>query len=226
MTTRHTRIGDAVLFATAVALGGVWAHQVRAQTTFDRPPSESELESALGLGAPKVPGIKKRSLVIDQGEVNAPAPAPRPAPASPVAAAVPARPVTHAPAPAPTPAAAAPAAAASGEKTVAMRIMFDYDSAAIRPDSEAFISPLADILKKNPQAQVVIVGHTDASGSFDYNTRLSQRRANAVRDDLVNRYGIDAERLSTIGKGPSELQLPDDPTNPKNRRVEFKLRNL
>ncbi len=68
-----------------------------------------------------------------------------------------------------------------------------------------------------------ILGHTDATGTPEYNQRLSQRRAEAVKDWLVKRYGMNASRLETVGKGSSELLVPatgsvDDQA--PNRRVE------
>jgi outer membrane protein OmpA-like peptidoglycan-associated protein len=69
---------------------------------------------------------------------------------------------------------------------------------------------------------VVIEGHTDSAGSEEYNQGLSERRANAVRDDLVNEHDIDADRVSTVGYGESR---PVDTNNTEagranNRRIE------
>jgi OOP family OmpA-OmpF porin len=68
-----------------------------------------------------------------------------------------------------------------------------------------------------------IVGHTDSSGSADYNRNLSERRAESVRAFLIDK-GVAAGRLDWTGYGEDEPLLPDDPGNPSNRRVE--IRNL
>ncbi|MFQ5566152.1 MAG: OmpA family protein [Paracoccaceae bacterium] len=80
-------------------------------------------------------------------------------------------------------------------------IHFDYDSAAIRPDSEPSLAEIAKMLKAQPDLKVVIVGHTDSQGSLDYNMGLSKRRAAAVVDALVKQYGIARGRLSSDGVG-------------------------
>ena len=68
--------------------------------------------------------------------------------------------------------------------------------------------------------RIQVAGHTDASGSASYNQKLSQRRANSVKDYLVEN-GIDPRRLDAIGLGESKLLLPESPNHAKNRRVEL-----
>jgi hypothetical protein len=68
---------------------------------------------------------------------------------------------------------------------------------------------------------IVISGHTDARGSADYNMRLSERRAQAVRQFLITEKGISAGRLAAKGYGKTQLLLPSDPNNELNRRVQF-----
>ena len=80
-------------------------------------------------------------------------------------------------------------------------IQFDYDSAAIRPDSEPSIAEIAKMLMAKPDLAVVIVGHTDSQGGLDYNMSLSKRRAAAVVDALVKQHGIARGRLSSDGVG-------------------------
>ena len=67
--------------------------------------------------------------------------------------------------------------------------------------------------------QFVLEGHTDAVGSDRYNLELSERRADAVRSYLRNSYRVAPERMTTVGKGESELLLPEQPTAAPNRRV-------
>jgi outer membrane protein OmpA-like peptidoglycan-associated protein len=68
---------------------------------------------------------------------------------------------------------------------------------------------------------VIISGHTDATGSVEYNPKLSERRALMVKSYLVQQ-GIDKKRLTAAGYGKSKLLLPEQPTNALNRRVEFR----
>jgi OmpA-OmpF porin, OOP family len=81
-------------------------------------------------------------------------------------------------------------------------IYFDYDSAAIKPESEPSLKMIAEMLKQNNSLKVYIVGHTDMTGSLEYNLELSRRRAEAVVKELVNAYGISYDRLKAMGVGP------------------------
>jgi outer membrane protein OmpA-like peptidoglycan-associated protein len=84
------------------------------------------------------------------------------------------------------------------------------------------IQNLAKSLKDNPDTDVTIIGHTDNSGSDEYNNRLSERRAEAVKTFTINQ-GIGASRINTRGKGESE-PIADNSTEEgkaKNRRVEI-----
>jgi peptidoglycan-associated lipoprotein len=77
---------------------------------------------------------------------------------------------------------------------------FDYDSAEIRADAREALQKTADFLKKYPQARVVIEGHCDERGSTEYNLALGDRRANAVKQYLIN-LGIPAANLNTVSYG-------------------------
>jgi outer membrane protein OmpA-like peptidoglycan-associated protein len=70
-----------------------------------------------------------------------------------------------------------------------------------------------------PQTNILVEGHTDIKGSESYNQQLSERRAQAVRDALVNR-GVDSRRLRVIGYGESQPISSDDAMN---RRVELRI---
>ena len=74
----------------------------------------------------------------------------------------------------------------------------------------------------SPESIVTIEGHTDASGSAAYNLELSRVRARAVRDYLVQRHGIDAARLKTVGYGKDRPIEDSDPHAAINRRVQFR----
>jgi outer membrane protein OmpA-like peptidoglycan-associated protein len=105
------------------------------------------------------------------------------------------------------------------------KIQFAFDSADILPVSHGLMGEIAAVLKENEQIEVVqIEGHTDISGKADYNRKLSQRRAESVRDFLV-KYGIAGKRLVCRGFGP-DRPIADNATDEgkeKNRRVEFNI---
>lgn len=106
------------------------------------------------------------------------------------------------------------------------RILFDFDSAAIRTtdDSLTILRNYADVLREDyPDAIVVIVGHTDSSGTDAYNWGLSQRRAEAVKTLLVRTYDIAPERLVTKWFGETQPIASNvaETGRAQNRRVEF-----
>ncbi len=119
----------------------------------------------------------------------------------------------------------APAAAALGCGSIIHGINFDFDSAAIRPDSEPVLATLFKGLSGDRSAAIVIEGHTSSEGTNDYNQRLSERRAKAIVDDLVKR-GIDAKRLQAAGLGETRpiASNNDESGRSLNRRVEVKCR--
>lgn len=101
-------------------------------------------------------------------------------------------------------------------------ITFGFDSAEIRPDSEPVLADLFDGLQADAAATIVIEGHTSSEGSDAYNQALSERRAQAVVDDLVRR-GLDASRLRAVGRGEANPIAPNDDESGRslNRRVEI-----
>jgi len=101
-------------------------------------------------------------------------------------------------------------------------ILFDLDSATIRPESKPVLDEVVASLKAEPTWQLTIEGHTDATGSAEHNRVLSQQRADAVKAHLVA-AGIDAGRLKTAGFGASQ-PVADNATElgrSQNRRVEL-----
>lgn len=81
-------------------------------------------------------------------------------------------------------------------------MLFDVDSAILKPGSYDELDRVATVLRKYPQTRIRIEGHTDSTGSEQYNQSLSERRAMAVRDALVQR-GVDPRRIETVGFGES-----------------------
>ena len=104
---------------------------------------------------------------------------------------------------------------------VNIQITFDFDSAALREDQKPKLTTLCQVMNAVDVEVFRIVGHTDASGSADYNERLSLLRAQEVKRFLVSDCGIDANRLEAVGVGESFLFDQTDPNGDINRRVEF-----
>lgn len=102
-------------------------------------------------------------------------------------------------------------------------IEFDLDSAALRSEAQRHLDAFAEALRNPALAgqSFLVEGHTDATGPADYNLELSQRRATAVVDYLVER-GIEPERLLARGFGETQPRT-SDPGNRANRRVETRL---
>lgn len=113
-------------------------------------------------------------------------------------------------------------ALAKERRAVLYGIYFDFNSATIKPQSEAVLRTIVEVMKKEPDWVLVVEGHTDNIGGAASNQDLSSRRAAAVKNALVER-GVSAERLNTAGFGAS---VPRE-TNAtlagraRNRRVEL-----
>lgn len=103
-------------------------------------------------------------------------------------------------------------------------ILFDFDSAALRPEARTNLRDLAESLREYDNTEVMIVGHTDAVGSETYNHRLSERRANAAAEYLTE-LGIPLIRISQTGKGETEPVASNDTDygRQQNRRVEIAI---
>ena len=105
--------------------------------------------------------------------------------------------------------------------SVELEVHFDFDSddlhEAATPDIEAAAAVLVDHF---PNTRFRVAGYTDAAGSADYNMDLSERRARAVYQQLVENYGVPADRLESEGFGEDEA---DDATDAQRRRVELQI---
>jgi len=102
-------------------------------------------------------------------------------------------------------------------------IFFSFNSDEIRKESEPRLNDIAAVLKGRPDWKLKVEGHTDSLAADDYNLKLSQRRAAAVKNALVSRYGIDAARLATEGLGETKPRASNDTLagRARNRRVEL-----
>ena len=108
---------------------------------------------------------------------------------------------------------------------VELDVKFDFDRAEVKPGSYDDIRNLADFMKEYRQTTTVVEGHTDSVGTDAYNQRLSERRANAVRDVLVNEHGLERNRIDAVGYGESR-PVADNSTEEGraiNRRVEAEV---
>jgi outer membrane protein OmpA-like peptidoglycan-associated protein len=103
-------------------------------------------------------------------------------------------------------------------------IQFGYDSTEILPDSRPYLDSVGAMLRL-PEARgkkVVIVGHTDARGSEQYNQALSERRAAAVRSYLTREFDVSPSQIEIEGEGEHDPLSDSDPYDAQNRRVEFR----
>lgn len=110
-------------------------------------------------------------------------------------------------------------------KVILKNLFFEVAMADILPASEPTLEELYQFLLNNTKVNIQIVGHTDNSGNANYNQRLSQNRAKAVQDALIKK-GIDASRLSWLGKGANEPIATNvtEEGRAKNRRVEIVIK--
>ncbi len=111
-----------------------------------------------------------------------------------------------------------------GLKIRISNIEFDFGSSSIRKRGRGILDRVYKILEKYGSYDIVIEGHTDDVGSEEYNLKLSEKRALAVRDYLINK-GTKPERLRYVGMGESLPFYPNtnDENRRRNRRVEFLL---
>jgi outer membrane protein OmpA-like peptidoglycan-associated protein len=102
-----------------------------------------------------------------------------------------------------------------------LEIYFDFDSSVITPQAVLTLVKLGQALASEQlrTASFLIGGHTDAQGAADYNQRLSEARAAAVKAFLVSNFQLAAQQLISVGYGKEDLKNPGDPQAPENRRV-------
>jgi outer membrane protein OmpA-like peptidoglycan-associated protein len=113
----------------------------------------------------------------------------------------------------------------STTKKLSMQINFELNSARLTPAGRRALQPVGEALAANElrNKRFIIEGHTDAKGKASYNLTLSKRRAQAVKQYLVNNFAMDPSHLVAVGKGSSELLNSAAPDAPENRRVVIAL---
>lgn len=104
-----------------------------------------------------------------------------------------------------------------------VEIDFDFDSDRIKPASFQALGAMADALHHPVllDDKFLIVGHTDAKGTRQYNLDLSQRRADAIRNTLITVFRVPPQRLAAFGLGEEQLRDPAHPDAAVNRRVQL-----
>jgi outer membrane protein OmpA-like peptidoglycan-associated protein len=108
--------------------------------------------------------------------------------------------------------------------TFSSGLLYDFDSDVVRSDAAQNLRTLAASLGKYPNTDLLIVGHTDATGTESYNQGLSERRAKAAANYLVGE-GVSPGRLRSVGRGETEPIAPNDTEGgqARNRRVEVAI---
>ncbi len=119
--------------------------------------------------------------------------------------------------------------AAMPEPPVSQDLFFKLDSLNLTPESEAALQGFLDTLKTRKAVEIVITGHTDTTGSDDYNDARALQRAESIKNTLLPvllKYGVGADSVTAVGRGKRDLlnATPDDTPEPLNRRVEITVR--
>jgi OOP family OmpA-OmpF porin len=102
-------------------------------------------------------------------------------------------------------------------------IHFDIDDHKVRYSDFGNLSNVANVLMRNPEVKLVVVGYTDSTASPEYNNVLSYKRAKAAIDHLVNNYAIERDRFFLQYSGEDNALVPANGSSFMNRRVEFKV---
>jgi outer membrane protein OmpA-like peptidoglycan-associated protein len=104
-------------------------------------------------------------------------------------------------------------------------ILFDFNDSNLKPEAEAAIKKISDILKKHPDREIRVSGHTDSIGKKEYNQKLSEYRAKSVLHELVENHKMDESKISFKGYGDINPVAPNDSEDnrARNRRVEITL---
>lgn len=111
---------------------------------------------------------------------------------------------------------------ADKKPSIDLEVNFEYNSATIGSKAQPQVTVLGQALSSSDLKgrTFVVAGHTDGKGGESYNQELSERRAEAVKRFLAEKYGIEASNLVTVGYGKTRLKNSSDPTAADNRRVQ------
>ncbi len=107
------------------------------------------------------------------------------------------------------------------EVSMTLNVEFDKNSAEVKDTYGPLLEKAADFMKKYPETAAVIEGHTDSTGRAEYNLAISQKRADSVKNYLVERFEIDPSRIKAVGFGETK-PIADNKTKEgreRNRRV-------
>lgn len=112
-----------------------------------------------------------------------------------------------------------------GRNAVWYHVSFDTNAVAISPDGQSVVADVTSYLQGNPNAIATIIGRTNTVGSPDYNMHLSHQRADAVRDALVYRGNVAADRVETRWTGETRLKVATagDVADGSNRVVDIAI---
>ncbi len=144
-----------------------------------------------------------------------------PKPATPAAPATPAE-----PAPPATPAKPAPESVKQSI-TIQAEALFDFDKSVVKPDGKKSLDDAIAKMKGVDVDMIIATGHTDSIGTDAYNQKLSERRANAVKDYLVSK-GVPGNKITTLGKGETQPVASNKTKDgrAKNRRVDVEFKGV
>jgi len=108
-------------------------------------------------------------------------------------------------------------------RVVLYGILFDFNKDSVKPESDPTLEQISTLLKNEPDLKLLVVGHTDSVGEFEFNRDLSTRRANAIVLALTSRFGINQSRLFPFGCSFASPAAPNtsEEGRTKNRRVEL-----
>jgi outer membrane protein OmpA-like peptidoglycan-associated protein len=104
-------------------------------------------------------------------------------------------------------------------------VTFDTDSTVVRPGLHNEIDRIAQVMVQYPETQIIVQGHTDSTGGAEYNQNLSERRAEAVKNLIIQR-GVSPYRITSIGYGESQPVATNATAvgRQMNRRVEIRIK--
>ena len=103
---------------------------------------------------------------------------------------------------------------------LSLKVFFKVDSYDLSERAQEHLDILGAYLLENQSTEISLEGHTDRRGERDYNQELSQKRAESAKAYLVDKYGVQPERIVTAGHGYDQLAESAKPFDPVNRRVE------